>query len=73
MKNFNEYYINDLSFSKILSEVEKIKSKSLVTKMKTIILFQNNDINRTPDTLKMLIEQLQSKITRNLSKIFDYI
>ena len=33
----------------------------------------NNDINRTPDTLKMLIELLQSKITRTLSEIFDYI
>ena len=41
--------------------------------MKTIILFQNNDIKRTPDTLKMLIELLQSKITRTLSEIFDYI
>ena len=33
----------------------------------------NNDINRTPDTLKMLIELLQSKITRTFSEIFDYI
>ena len=41
--------------------------------MKTIILFQNNDIKRTPDTWKMLIELLQSKITRTLSEIFDYI